>query len=208
MTTPQSLKSRDAPDKVLTGSYDIANEFNNFFTNIGPELARKIHPSVNFNHYLTGNFPSSFFLQAVTEQDIMKFIYRLDPNKAMGHDHVHPKLVIDAVKYISKPLAHILKCSIAQGVFPDSLKLATITPVYKKGSALDVGNYRPISILPVFSKIFESAVNHQLLGFLNKFNILLSSQYGFRKKYSTALALVDLVSDITANMDNGFVTFG
>ena len=113
-----------------------------------------------------------------------------------------------AVNYISRPLAYIINLSISRGLFPDAVKSARITPVFKKGSPLTVGNYRPISILPIFSKIFENLVNKQLVSFLEKYDILLETQYGFRKKHSTKLALADLVSDISDKLDDGYTTLG
>ena len=70
---------------------------------------------------------------------------------------------------------------------------------------MNVGNYRPISILPIFSKVFENLVNKQLVSFLDKYDILLD---GFRKKHSAKLALADLVSDIADKLDSGHITLG
>ena len=135
-------------------------------------------------------------------------IKKIDPNKSTGQDMIHPKLVNHAAHIISCPLAHVINCSLSQGVFPDKLKVAKVIPVYKKGSVTNVGNYRPISVLPVFSKIVESVVKNQLINYLEKYDILIKVQFGFRKKHSTKLALADLVSDIMEKLDNGFITFG
>ncbi|XP_077991070.1 uncharacterized protein LOC144445406 [Glandiceps talaboti] len=207
MTSPKQIKD-DNPDRLLTDKERIAEKFNSFFTNIGPNLASSITSPVSFHHFLGDSHPHSFFFHPVIDNDIVKIIKRMDPCKAMGHDHIHPKVVIDASPVISGPLAYIVNCSLATGIFPDALKFAKITPIYKKGCALDVGNYRPISILPTLSKVIESVVKDQLLSFLDKFNILISTQYGFRKQYSTKLALADLVSDLSDKMDDGYTTFG
>jgi len=208
MSTPKKIKSDAHLEEFLTNPFDIAESFNDFFANVGPDLAAKIPSTTDFKDYLEDNHPNSFYLSPITEHDIINEIHRLKPHKAMGHDYVHPKLVIDAANIISRPLEHIINCSLSQGKFPNPLKYAKITPVYKKGSALDVNNYRPISILPIFSKIVESIVKKQLISFLDKFDILLETQYGFRKKYNSKLALADLISTIADNMDEGFITFG
>ena len=126
----------------------------------------------------------------------------------MGYDNIHPKIVKHAAYEIGLPLSHIINCSLSHGTFPDQLKMARVIPIYKKGSPCDVCNYRPISILPILSKIVESIINKQLLNYLEKNDILLHSQYGFRKKHSTKLALSDLVSYIAENLDKGCITFG
>lgn len=140
--------------------------------------------------------------------DISKEICKLDPKKATGFDDIHPKLVKIAATCISNPLAYVVNYSISNGVFPDQLKIAKVIPVYKKGSTSEVGNYRPISILPVFSKIFESIINKQLCAYLDKFDVLSKTQFGFRSKHSTKLALADLTADIAEHMDNGSTTLG
>ena len=91
--------------------------------------------------------------------------------------------IIKAVKHIISPvLSHIINKSLQQGHFPSCLKLARVIPLHKGGRKDDTNNYRPISILPIFSKIFERVVYNQLYGFLEKYNILSPDQYGFRKK--------------------------
>ena len=88
------------------------------------------------------------------------------------------------------------------------MKIAKVTPIYKKGSPYMLNNYRPISILPIISKIIERFVNKQLITFLDKYDIIYRNQYGFRKSYSTKLALVDLVTEIINDIDKGNFTLG
>ena len=83
---------------------------------------------------------------------------------------------------VSPLLAYIMNRSLASGSFPQFLKIARVIPIFKAGDPNQLGNYRPISILPIFSKIFEKIVFKQLYNFLNKFNLLHSAQFGFRKK--------------------------
>uniref|UniRef100_A0ABM0MJI7 RNA-directed DNA polymerase from mobile element jockey-like n=1 Tax=Saccoglossus kowalevskii TaxID=10224 RepID=A0ABM0MJI7_SACKO len=207
MSSPKNIKSNNNTEKILSKSIDVAEQFNEYFTTIGPNLAAKIISNNDFEHYLNDSNPASFFFRPVNENDIANEIFRLDPQKAMGQDCIHSRLIIDAAYHISRPLAHIANSTITQAIFPDALKVVKIIPLYKKGSALDVSDYRPISISPVLSKIIESIINKQLMSFLDKYNILLPSQYGFRKIFNTKLALADLVFDIVDKMDEGFVTF-
>jgi hypothetical protein len=88
------------------------------------------------------------------------------------------------------------------GMVPDRLKNAKITPTYKAEDPMEFANYRPISILPILSKILEEIVLKRLVDFLNEHNILNKSQFGFRKHHSTTLALIDLIDNISNSLDN------
>ena len=89
------------------------------------------------------------------------------------------------------------------GKFPSQLKSAKVSPIYKSGAKSDPANYRPISILPIISKIFEKHVNHHLMGFLNKYKVIHESQSGFRQKHSCQTALVKLIDHWMACIDKG-----
>ncbi|CAK1591183.1 unnamed protein product [Parnassius mnemosyne] len=90
------------------------------------------------------------------------------------------------------------------GVFPDALKRSIITPVHKDGDKSDVNNYRPISVLTSLSKIIEKILNKRLVSYLNKYNIISDSQYGFRQGRSTQDAIIALTSEIVNKIDNGY----
>ena len=107
----------------------------------------------------------SFFLRPVTENEVKDIISSLDTRKAAGHDGIVVKLVKDASKEILKPLCSLINLSFSKGIFPDDLKIARVLPIYKKGNPEDMGNYRPISILPIFSKSFEKLVYEQISEF-------------------------------------------
>ena len=107
-----------------------------------------------------------------------------------------------------EPLTYIFNLSLEKGEFPDPLKIARVTPLYKKGSKSDPGNYRPISVLPIMAKVLEKIVNGRLMDFLENNNILYKHQYGFRKKHSTKLSLINLVNALLQSMDKGKLTLG
>ena len=102
---------------------------------------------------------------------------------------------------IADPLCFIINLSFASGRFPDLLKIAKIVPIHKSEDKLQVTNYRPISILPFFSKIFERLMYNRLLKYLTQKSILVQNQYGFREKHSTYMALLNLVGDISDQLD-------
>lgn len=107
-----------------------------------------------------------------------------------------------------KPLALLFNKSFTSGVFPDSLKIGKVVPVYKKGNKHDIRNYRPISILPVLSKVFEKIVYNRLISFINKYNILSESQYGFRAQRSTELAITSVLNKIMNAIENKQISIG
>lgn len=99
----------------------------------------------------------------------------------------------------------ILRLSLSLFLF---LKTAKVTPIYKKGFKEEPGNYRPISVLPIVAKFFEKTVNKRLIEFLDLHNILYKHQYGFRKKYSTKLSVINLVNSLLRSVDEGKPTLG
>ena len=104
---------------------------------------------------------------------------------------------LPTIHCILKKIAYLNQYrSIKDGIVPDDLKIAKIVPIFKSDDKRTVSNYRPISILPVFSKILERLIYNRLLDFINKFDILSNGQYGFRKNISTSLALIHLMDRI------------
>ena len=132
----------------------------------------------------------------------------LDEKKSHGYDNLSARLLKEAAGYIHKPLTYIFNLSLETGHFPEALKVAKVTPIYKKGPKSDPGNYRPISVLPIISKIFEKLVNERLIDFLECNTILYKHQYGFRKKHSTKLSLINLINTLLKSLDEGKITLG
>ena len=96
----------------------------------------------------------------MNESFVLKSINQLKTGKASGLDNISPRLLKDSAEVIAKPLTRIINVSLSQGVVPRDWKFAKITPLFKKGTASDMDNYRPISVLPAASKILEVAVHH------------------------------------------------
>ena len=109
---------------------------------------------------------------------------------------------------ISGPLSNICNISVHEGVFPSNLKQAKAIPVYKSENETEPGNYRPISLLSTFNRIFEKLMYRQLKNFVYKHDILFKSQYRFREKHSTQHAVIDIVNIIQNNMDLKLFTCG
>ena len=109
---------------------------------------------------------------------------------------------------LSEPLAIIFNTSIESGTFPKKLKIAKVIPIFKAGDATAPNNYRPISLLSIFNKIFEKLIYKRLNSYLISKEIISESQYGFHKKHSTEHAILDIISKIQVNMDKKLYSCG
>jgi retron-type reverse transcriptase len=142
----------------------------------------------------------------ILPQSFYKHICDIPNNKSSGIDGFSVKLLKLAAPYVCHSIAYICNLSLRTSVYPTDWKLAKVTPIFKAGDKLDVGNYRPISVLPLISKIIERAVHNQLYSYLTSMNILLDNQSGFRSNHSTETTLNDVQDFILKNMDNGQAT--
>ena len=109
---------------------------------------------------------------------------------------------------LKQPLAFLINLSFQQGVFPEALTTARVIPIFEKYNAQIPSNYHPISVLPVFSKLYEKCMHSQLYSFLTKYKILFKKQFGFRNNYSTIHALISLVHLIKKHLDNDYFVYG
>ena len=191
---PTSLK---VDNNYITNNTTISNTFNDFFSTIGVKLSQKIIPTdTSFETYLDKPNENSFFVQAVTKEEVRNYISSMKSGKSNGPNSIPTDLLKLVSGVITGPLAAILNKSFSEGVFPDLLKAANVVPILKKGSKLDVSNYRPISLLSNISKIFEKLMHSRLNNFLEKFKCLYDLQFGFRSKHSTTHTLIDIVEKI------------
>ena len=142
-------------NKVIENPEAIADKFNEFFINIGPTLAKDIPSSDRTpSDYLHNRIHESFFFAPVLENEILMIISKLK-NSSSGWDCFETKVIKEIKTIIVEPLVYICNLSISTGIFPYELKLAQVVPIFKAGDDEFFSNYRPVSILSVFSKIFE-----------------------------------------------------
>ena len=132
----------------------------------------------------------------------------LKQNKAADYDGLSSSIIIDAYDSLKNILFHIFKVSIKQGIFPDSLKIAKVTPIFKSGAKDNVSNYRPICILPVFSKVLERIMYNRVYNHLDSKSLLYEKQFGFQRNNSTEHAILQLTRDITSSFEKGEYTLG
>ena len=149
--------------------------------------------------------PNGIFFQIplITPGQVSAIISALDPSKVIGIDGLGPRILKTIGQTLSPSIAALINKSILTGKFPDKLKIAKVFPIHKSGSKSDPCNYRPISILPTISKIFERHVNRHLMSYLNKYCLIHETQSGFRQKHSCQTALVKLIDQWLACIDKG-----
>lgn len=179
--------------RVLNSDKDISEYLNRYFCDIGHTLASSIAalPDIPEEPNFVRN---SIFLYPTTEREVEQTIDKLKKRKQPGIDGIRSETLQFLSKEISKPLAYIINICFQSGTFPDSLKIAAVSPIHKNGSKESVNNYRPISLVSNLAKIFEMILKHRLLGFLDRYSVLSDKQYGFREKKSTEDAIMKLTS--------------
>ena len=194
--------------QTLTRDIDIANGFNDYFCSVGEKISSKIKATGNFNSYMKYKTDETFFLMPVVATEVLNEMLKLNPQKACGPDNITTKLIKTCADELKNPLTHLFNAAIASAQFPDPWKIAKVLSLYKKKSKYFPENYRPISLLNCFGKILEKLVYKQMIKFIEKHKILYLYQYGFRKNYSTCLALIDIVDKIKNALDQNDYVMG
>jgi hypothetical protein len=194
-------------EKESKNKRDISNKFNNYFANIGEDLASKIQcPNNSFKSYLTGS-QCSFSFNELT-QDELETAMKSIKIKSPGIDDISCKVVIDVFEEIRNPIYQIFNSSVTTGIVPDKLKISKIIPIYKSGETDSLNNYRPISILSVFSKLLERIIYNKLNKYLKTNQIINRGQYGFQKQHATEHAILDLSNRISKSFKQKKFTLG
>ena len=183
----------------------IANKFNVFFAEVGVRLTVNFDnaDNVHFRDYLLNPTIHNFDFKLISEETTMEALNNLKPKHSCGHDGISTKLLKTCKHAICKPLTLIINQMLSTGIFPDNLKIAKVIPLFKKGDKALFDNYRPISILPSISKIFERIIFDQMHAYFTSRALYYNGQYGFRKKHSTELATLELIDRITLDLDIG-----
>ena len=193
-------------ESMINDQQQICDTFNklNYFVNVAENIGNNsmpvndTHPSISkISENKLNNSMLNF--TPVDEIFVSKQIDKLCTKKATGNDGISSKLVKLAKPTLIKPVTNLINKSFEISKFPDSLKMAQVAPIHKKNSTLEKGNYRPVSILPIMSKLFERAINTQLTEFFNHhFNSYLSA---FRPGYGCQSALLKIIEDWKLGLD-------
>ena len=180
-------------DNKLLNSDEVPDAFNKYFVNLGPNLKNKFNSSNNFfTNFLPDPLNSSVFLRPTNIEEVEKVILSLKSTK-----NTISKIGSGTLKLVhstlSLPISQIFNSIIETGIYPSKLKTACVIPVFKSGSRKDIENYRPISTLNCVNIVIEKLLFIRINSFLNKYNVLIDTQYGFRKGRTTSDAVVRLL---------------
>ena len=213
-------KSENIPLKhngeIITDCSKVCEIFNTFFSQIGldignPENNNKSvdeiiadysqHPSVTMIKTNINNAPNNINLSKVTERDVSKIISKLSSKKSSGYDEIPVKFIKLVSRSLIKPLTKLANKCLQENVFPDRMKMANITPLYKKKDKLNRDNYRSVNLLIALSKVFEKIISNQIYDHMQSlFHVYLS---GFRKRHGCHDILIRLTEDWRMALDNG-----
>ena len=159
--------------KLLTDQKVVVDKMNSYFVNVADNLASKIPtPKVNHRHFLKNPNIHSLFLTEIGPDEISKIVKDLGINKSGDIYGNNPNLIKLGGPVLIQILTLLFNKSIDQGIFPSALKLSKIVPIHKGDSLFEISNYRPISLLPILSKILEKLMYTRVMDFITKYNIL------------------------------------
>ena len=205
------LETKDEKDNTITitDPKEIPKIANNYFTNIADKILKKqkYHGSKHFASYLKNPNQNTFTPKPTTPTEIESIIKDFDSSKSVGPNSLPPKLLKHIAPIVSIPISNIYNKSL-QGVYPKGLKLSKINPIHKKGSKLDISNYRPISLLSNINKIIEKLMFNRLYTFLEDHKCIYNLQFGFRKNHSTNHAILSIIEKIQDAIKNNNFAIG
>jgi len=186
-------------NKLITCRRAIANKFNSYFSSLARNLNTSAYNEIplsafpSFHSYLSSPCEKSIFIEDCTDVEILNIIKEFTYGKASDIPII---LIKKSATIIAPCLTTLYNGCISIGEFPSILKIGKITPIFKKGDCESIENYRPISTLPIFGKIFEKIIYRRLYCFFTAQGILSDSQFGFRKGHSTVHAIQHSVNVI------------
>ena len=193
--------------QLITDRREIVQKFNTYFVDLAKNLnANK--PSSDFTDYskfMKNRIESTFFFEEIQSHEIDRIIDQLNPNKSSD---ISPRILKLYKHELSTTFAVLFNNCMYAGIFPDVLKIARVVPLFKSGDKNKITNYRPISLLPVFSKIFEKLIHSRLDKFLDKHDVIYKKQFGFRKRHSTIHALNTAITQILNGLNNNRTVYG
>jgi len=198
--------------KSIKNYHDLANLFNEYFIN-----ATNTHQTNNMSTnsqaisklYSVFNKPfPQLNLTLINAKEVKDIIRTLKWKSSYGYEEIPLKILKISAPYIISLLIYLCNKSMITGIFPMRLKYSQIFPVYKKGDKHEPKDYRPISLLTSFSKIFEKVIFNRLYNHVMGYKILAKEQYGFRNNYSTDKAIYHLTNNILKALDNNQLVGG
>ena len=198
--TQSFSRVRDNHGNILEGEAACIY-MSEYYAMNGERLASKFDTTWDENMFSCKKPIECFNLQFIPMDIVQKLVKKIDVSKSSGILEVNSRTLKDAFEVLIPELTHLFNESLQTGAFPLAWSIGYITPIPKEGDPLEAGNWRPISILPLPSKLLEQAVHYQITVFLENNEILDRRQHGFRSEYSTSTAIFKLVKDLFENYD-------
>ena len=197
----------EANRQMITDRRTILNHFNHYFTNVANNLNSSKSPDefTDYTKFMKHRVENTIEFREIDKSEIDEIIHDLNPNKSSD---MSPRILKLFKGVLSPTLAILFNNCMYGGVFPDVLKVARVIPLFKNGDRNNVSNYRPISLLPVISKIFEKLIHKRLVNFLDAHQVIYRKQFGFRKKHSTIHALHTAVTQIVQGLNSSKTVVG
>ena len=184
-------------------SQESANKYNHYFSTIGHSR----HINVPTSEVKSSTVKNcQFSLKHETPQTIDKIIDSLKNRVAVGRDNLHVCFIKDAKKEISSVITSIINLGFDINIFPTSMKISRIKPIYKKENPNKIENYRPIALLPILSKIIERCVANQIIDYLEQNHLLSKSQHAYRKQHSPITCLAEILNLVYKKLDSNIHT--
>ena len=204
----QSPVITDAEGEQILDPEKTANSFITFFTSVSQNYSDPsddlLYSDEKLKAFVESKISSdvTFDIEPLNQTYVQNQLSTLDISKVTGLDDLSAKMLRLSSHIIAAPLTQILNLSIKTKFFPDILKHAKVTPCFKKGDKSDKTNYRPISILPIISKIIERHISDQVKEYLYSHKLLYERQSGFRNNHSCESALTAIIDDWISAIDN------
>lgn len=181
------------------------NDFNSFFISVATNIIKNMPLVSGTNYDYLKSIPtinSQFFLYPVSPKEVYDTIKNLKRSNVMDYYNLNDRIVKESIEFLVEPLTTLINNSFSQGVFPEAFKITKVLPLHKKNDVEDVNNYRPISIIVIFAKIFEILLKNRIYSYFEKFKLFHADQFGFRQGKSTIKALLEVVEGIVAGLEN------
>ena len=200
----------DKGGKTISDATSISNCLNKHFSEIGKDMASKFDTLGRAGikdplEYISNSIERFIDLPETTCSEIRRLILDLDIKKSC-FDQISNK-VIKATSNVIIPFLEILfNKSLETGVFPSIFKIAKVTPLHKGGDKTNLNNYRPISLLPCISKLFEKVISIRLLTHFDMYDLFSKCQFGFRESFTTEFAMLDIYEKLLCNLDKGLTS--
>ena len=204
--TSRSIQELEVNGRVTDSLNEIVEILNKYFCEVGSNIIKDIEMEKS-NLNFTANFNEvqsneTLVLEPTNEQEISDIISNLKPNAAPGHDGVSARDILHNKSIIVPVVVDLVNQALISGEFPRELKIAKVCPIFKTGSKTQISNYRPISLISIFSKIIENVMKARMLCFVDEHIGTDKFQYGFLKNSSTLSATVDLMDYLSTNLDS------